>query len=557
MNRSLVLSWIATCLVLAGGAAHAAGFGEGYTVYHGDFNGDGRKDLYIKAPAKKVVPIAMDDITVPIVLCCDVTDFVLQNDGARGFTIVGNLSAAQRSTLASWPAATDVDLWYRDVDHDGKQDLEITSIVSLGTDSFDQIVYGGAANQAPTGLTSKNLKFQRYHEQVYGWKSDHNYFENTAPLVVDQVQPGGPVAWFASISDPTNVMLMNQFLADCSAYVAQYGNLYTCLTTSTLPPNTQCVRPVVIYDNAGNIVGQGTDDICSKPVHIVIFRRTLVTWKKDYSKHDQDARETADILLRFELGCPLYSDNDMTGLGNVLERIYQRGIRNLIGQADKPNSFNHVPFPGDDLFDKTDVTFHHYDQVTRICSLSQANCTMAIVRDHDFRYFSHPALQLKPTYTNIVPPPGPYPFQMAYITLPGLDGVPDSYVFPAGFITQKFVYADPWAGAVQNVTTAAHISYPGTISRYVWPLDGTLSVFTHGIGINRGYCLLAMSYRPYQTVVGALNDMEGPKQFGQLSKEMRKYWNRNHGPGMGKIEPVIPYSGPVNPKAGTITLPSQ
>lgn len=555
MIRSLVWTFAASFLLLSGNVAIAAGFGDGYTVYHGDFNNDTRKDLYIKAPAKKVVPIALDDISVPIVLCCDVPDFVLQNDGARGFTIVGNLSAAQRNTLAGWPAATDVDLWYRDVDQDGIRDLEISGISSLGTDSFDQVVYGGAPNQQPSGLTSKNLKFQRFHEQVHGWKIDHQYFELTAPWVVDTVQPGGPVAWFASIADVTNVFLMNKFLSDCMAYVAPYGNTYTCLTTSSLPPNTDCVRDVVIYDNAGNIVGQGTDNICAKPVHVVIFRRTLVTWKKDYSKHDQDARETADILLRLEVGCPVFSDNDMLGLGNIMERVYQRAIRGIMGRADKLNSFRHDPLPGDELFDKNDVTFHHYDQFTRICTLGQANCTMSVVKDQVFRRFSYPALQLRPTLTTIAPPPGPYPLQLAYITAPGLDGIPDAYVVPAGFITQKFVYAAPWEGAVQNVTTSVHVSYPGTISRYVWQRDGALNVFTHGIGINRGFCLLPVGYRQYQTVIGALNDMEGPKQFGQLDKQMIRYWNRNHGPGMGKIEPVIPYSGPVNPQSGNITLP--
>jgi len=556
MNRLNVSTLFVMSLLLAAGAANAAGFGDGYTLYHGDLNGDGRKDLYVKAPAKKVVPIMVDDLSVPLVLCCDVTDFVLQNDGARGFTIVGNLSAAQRSTLSAWPSATDLDLWYRDVDRDGRRDLEITSINSLVTDSFDQIVYGGAANQPPSGLTSKNIKFQRYHEQVYGWKMDHQYFENTAPWVVDTVQPGGPVQWFASVGDPTNVLLMNQFLSDCMAFVAPYGNTYTCLTTSSLPPGTQCNQPsVIIYDNAGNIVGQGSDNICSKPVHIVIFRRTLVTWKKDYSKHDQDARETADILLRIELGCPVFSDGDMLGLRNILERNYQRVLGSILGRADKPNSFPHAPFPGDELFDKNDVTFHHYDQFTRICTLSQANCTLAIVRDNVFRRFSYPAFKLAPTLTTINPPPGPYPTLMAFVTAPGADGSPGNYILPAGLITQKFVYSQPWEGAIQNVTTVAHISYPGTISRYVWQRDNALNVFTHGTGINRAFCTLAMQYRQYNLLLGTLNDMFGPKQFGQLDKQMIKYWNRNHGPGVGKIDPVIPYTGPVNPKGANTPLP--
>lgn len=118
-----------------------------------------------------------------------VRDFVLQYNGNGTFTLVTQLTATQRSNMSQWPSAA-VDGWLRDIDLDGNVDLELTGIGSVIAGAFDQVVYapsGTVGNAA--GLTAQNLKFQHYHEQVFGWLRNHNYFADNAPRKITSVEP--------------------------------------------------------------------------------------------------------------------------------------------------------------------------------------------------------------------------------------------------------------------------------------------------------------------------------------------------------------------------------
>src|SRR5688572_10266376 len=146
---------------------------------------------------------------------------------------------------------------------------------------------------------------------------------------------------------------------------------------------------------------------------------------------------------------------------------------------------------------------------------------------------------------------------MAYITKPFLYKFPSTYTIEAGYVTQRMVLGGRWSSAIQNVTESGHISYPGTISRFVEQRGNELHVFTHGIGINRARCALTESSRPWQLLIAAGNDAEGPKQFNQLSTQMRRWWMINYDP-----VPTTPYPykmslpqaipGQNNPRAGSL-----
>jgi hypothetical protein len=142
---------LATALVLlcAGGIAGAAGFGDGYTLKYGDFNVDGRRDLMIQAPPPRIVPIFLDDIAIPIKLCCDEPDKVLINNGDGNFTLINALTAAQQLIAALWPIADEVFLDDRDFDVEGKIDLEIIGIKTLISDADDLILYHDGRGIAP------------------------------------------------------------------------------------------------------------------------------------------------------------------------------------------------------------------------------------------------------------------------------------------------------------------------------------------------------------------------------------------------------------------------
>jgi hypothetical protein len=102
----------------------------------------------------------------------------------------------------------------------------------------------------------------------------------------------------------------------------------------------------------------------------------------------------------------------------------------------------------------------------------------------------------------------------------------------AGTVTQSFITSpgSPYVGAVQNVTDANHLSYPGTISRYVSQNAAGIKIFTHGIGVNKAIsCSSPLPLlRQFQTLLGFANDTSGPKAFKQLDKEMIKYYRNNY-----------------------------
>lgn len=547
-----LLRWVAIAalsslsMALSTGAG-AANFLDGYKVTRGDFNSDGRIDLFV-SPGRRVVLIP-GDVDIPIAVQ-PVRDFVLQYNGDGTFALVLQLTAAQRSSMSQWPIAT-VDGWLRDVDYDGNVDLELTGIASVISGAFDQVIYAPSGSVgSPTGLTAQNLRFQHYHEQVFGWLRNHNYFADNAPRKITSVEPAQRT-WYGSIRDPGNVFLMNLWLQQCNA--DHPGS--TCALSDRAPP-APCVRTVNLFNDSGVFVGTSTINICDFGIHVIIYNPQTITVAPDFSVFDADARETTDILDRLTATCPIFPTSDEDRLRQIEESIWQHVFLPGAG-ANTSNEFSHTGFPGDELFNPTDRTYHHYDVYTKVCDLTETNCNLSVVRDQALRHFSLPNFKLRPVFTPI---PGPH--QMAYISFPGLTSVTSSYIKQAGFVTQRFVETGRWAGGVQNVTEADHLVYPGTISHYidtnrngakapVTPPGGgaALYVFTHGVGLNRFQCSINRASRPLQMFIGYGNDVFGSKAFAQLDKEMIRWWRRNYTPS-GFNDPPPP-GDLVNPGPGS------
>ncbi|WP_161828211.1 hypothetical protein [Steroidobacter agaridevorans] len=511
--------------------ARAAGFDQRYSVRIGDENSDGTMDaIFVKAPGSVLIPI--DDLS--IVVPPGVRDFILRSNGQLGFAIDGQLSAAERAATATWAATEAIDLFVRDVDLDGRIDLELTGISQVIPNHFDQIVYAPATNYgAPSVLTSENRKFSRFHEDLFRWLQNNDYFDQNAPRKITSVEPAQRY-WFGSLADRDNAYLMNKWLQDCSV---RYPNHFCAV--SDRPPPPPCVRTVSQTDDYGNYIGTANTDICQKPVHILIYLPGAITTAADYSVFDAEARETADILERLNLTCPALPTSDAERLAQIGDLIYQHVILRNVPAADRLNSWTHEPFPGDELFNAADKTYHHYDVLTKVCDLSETNCNLANVRDSAARRYSYPAFQMQANLTTI--PGGSLP---VYVASPGLTSYPWAYIVPAGPINQRMIQAGPWQGGTQNVTEAPHISYPGTISRYIEQKNNALHVFTHGTGLNRAKCTLGTENRAYNIFLAAQNDLHGPKAFKTLDKQIIRYWRRTYTPN-GVGDP--PWSGDGNP----------
>jgi hypothetical protein len=527
-------------------AATAADFLDGYKITRGDFNTDGKVDLFV-SPGRRVI-ILPGDIDIPIAVQ-PVRDFVLQYNGNGTFTLIAQLTSAQRNSMSQWPIAA-VDGWLRDADLDGNVDLELTGVASVISGAFDQVIYAPAGTVgSPTGLTAENDKFEHYHEQVFGWLRNHNYFADNAPRKITSAEPAQR-GWYGSIRDRGNVYLMNLWLQQCSN---QYSGSICAL--SDRPPPPPCVRSGTVYNDAGIPVGTGTNDICQFDMHVIIYIPQTITVAPDYSVFDADARETTDILNRLTATCPIFPTTDEERMKQISEQIWQHIFLPGAG-ANTSNEFSHTSVPGDELFNTLDKTYHHYDVYTKVCELTETNCNMSVVRDQALRHFSVPNVRLQPLFTPIPGPP-----VMAYISVPKLTSYSWSYVRKAGFVTQRFIETGRWAGGTQNVTEADHVVYPGTISRYIDtnsssakkpvtpPSGGTaLYVFTHGVGLNRYHCNTNQNSRVLQMLLGYGNDVYGRKAFKQLDKEMIRWWRGNYSPN-GVSDPPAPAES-VNPGSG-------
>ncbi|HEU5134052.1 MAG TPA: hypothetical protein VFU13_02810 [Steroidobacteraceae bacterium] len=520
----------AAFLLLVGIGARAGEFSAGYTIKYGDFHGDGGRDLFIQAPAAKIVPILLDDMIIPVKVCCT-KDLFLVNDGAGSFTMVSDPSPAQRALAAAWTIAEEMIANPRDIDLDGIIDLEIVGIRTLIGNGNDVILYGNASTQTPTMVTL-NPRIRRYWAQVSGWLADNNFFHANAPLVMTPGSTPASPRWFASVLNPSNTTLINMFLSQCRSRFP--GS--QCGTTPVFPPGEPCVRNVAIYDSQGRYIGNTNTNLCDYPLHIVYYEGGNVTYQRDYSVFEPDALETADILDRLNDGCHAMPTNDQERLESIIESQIIRNIGNVLA-SDTANSWPHEPFPEDANYVQQDITFHHYDVKTRICKLSEANCTLPIVKDTVHRYFTYPAYQLRPTMTPI----DGVTVHTAYITAPGATSFPSAYIWAAGPIIQQWIQSSVWVGGTRNVTQNGHVVYPGTISRHISVKGDGIEVFTHGMGHNRAFCKLAVENRAMQAFIGRGNDINGPLAFGQLDHEMRKYWRQRYRPGgNNKIEPVGP-----------------
>jgi hypothetical protein len=510
---------IALVLLCVAGVAGAAGFGDGYTLKYGDFNGDGRRDLMVQAPRPRIVPISVDDIFVPVKLCCDEPDKVLINNGGGNFTLINALTTAQKLITALWPIADEVFLNDRDFDVDGKIDLEIMGIKSLITDADDLILYHNGSGIAPQ-IKRETLSFKRFHTQVALWERDNNFFEANAPLVITRTSAPTGQRWYASVMDMNNQFLIQKFLSECRM---RFPNRQ-CGATRIFPPGEPCYRTVAIYDSNGNFIKNDTVNLCDYEIHIVTYTGGTVTYEKDYTVFEPEARETAEILRRLNSGgCHAMPTTDEERIRMIYESQMSRWLARL-PNADTPNHWRHARFPGDDLFDPGEATYHHYDVRMRVCPANATNCNPVTI-NAVHRYFSFPHYKLGPKMTGL---DGSY--EMAYIAPPYFTGDKSNYVIPAGLISQKTVTdTPPWVGAIQNITQPDHLVHPGTISRIVQGEADGVYVFTHGIGYNRARCALTENMRPINIIAGNQNDIHGRAAFAQLNIEMIRYWKRNYG----------------------------
>lgn len=160
------------CLCAAVVPAFAADYGgfvdHEYVARSGDFNGDGRTDLFLKY-RPKIIPIPLDDLTIPIPVRQDVNDFVLQQRVDGGFDVVSNLSQSQREMVQGW-AVVILEMIRGDFNLDGLVDILIKNVGSIIPNALDTLVFAPPARAAPpAAVKGIDSAFKQFARDVTGW----------------------------------------------------------------------------------------------------------------------------------------------------------------------------------------------------------------------------------------------------------------------------------------------------------------------------------------------------------------------------------------------------
>jgi hypothetical protein len=507
MERSLWKAAAVFAAIAVGAQTRAAGFDASYNVFQGDLNGDGYTDLYIRSSSVTVIPL--DDI--PVVIGPPVRDFVLSNRGDRSFDMISTLTATQRNQVAQWPAAR-VTVVVSDRDGDGYEDLNLLSVSRAVAGARDAIVLSsGQYGTSPRQLLDKTDKVRNFQRDLTAAIYSPNYFAENVPYRVTGVEPATRI-YYGSVVNAGNSFGTASLLATCGADFPSRN-----CRLSTTDPST-CIRTVRVYNERDEYIGTQTRDVCPSYVHVFVYIPGSVSLEADYTVFDQDARESKDILDRLQQGCSLFQANqDSNRLETIFNRVY--GFPTLVNDHFTSNSVKHPPAPGDELYDRKDPTFHHYDVRTKVCDIGQPNCNLTATVSYatgGLRGFTHPSERLQQLLTAVDGSRLP-----VYVPIwrPWAADTPSAYTNYFGDITQRFAQTGYWIQGVQNVTTSDHWVYPGTIIRKVFQEGNAIYVRTHGMGLNRLWCYTANSddlARVGRMVVAFSNDRFGTTTFETL-----------------------------------------
>jgi len=145
-----IISFHAFAIMLMSGVANAAEWSSAsHKIYSGDYDGDGRADIFLKG-APKFVPIA-GDIMIPLLLPTEHTDYVLQQQSGGDYIVVHAPSRAITDTK-SW-SASQHKVHVGDFNGDGSRDYFLQGN-SNGIASITLLA--GASNTALIGAVNRD-----------------------------------------------------------------------------------------------------------------------------------------------------------------------------------------------------------------------------------------------------------------------------------------------------------------------------------------------------------------------------------------------------------------
>jgi hypothetical protein len=172
------VAFAGSLLALIAFDAQAAHFDGRYVVRSGDFNGDGRTDLYVRHnPAFITIPL--DDLPIIIPRQREQIDaFLLQQTASGSFTLVSSLTSAQHGALQQWPQVA-LERMLGDFNADGRVDMLIKGVSSVAPGALDPLVFAPLAPRGlPRAVRTVDTSYRKFVRDVAGRLSDPAYFQS-------------------------------------------------------------------------------------------------------------------------------------------------------------------------------------------------------------------------------------------------------------------------------------------------------------------------------------------------------------------------------------------
>jgi hypothetical protein len=158
-------------------ATESPGFAKEFISRVGDLNGDGRLDIFLQEKKPKIVPIALDDMVIPIPLRPDVGEFVLQQNSSGQFDLISNLTQQAKQAVKQWAIDQAIEILRKDFNLDGIIDVLLGDVGSVIPGGKNVIVFASPdMNGAPSVVRNVDSVLDQFIKDVGGFSDNPNYF---------------------------------------------------------------------------------------------------------------------------------------------------------------------------------------------------------------------------------------------------------------------------------------------------------------------------------------------------------------------------------------------
>jgi hypothetical protein len=440
-------------------AQQLEGFDNRYVVRTGDFNSDGRTDIYLQY-RPNIVPIALDDLTIPIPIKGPVTDFVLQQNASGGYAPVA-ITPAQKTAIAQWTQTTAIKLLFGDYNMDGRLDILVKSVASVISGAKDAFVFGpSVAGAIPSVVRPFDANLTLFFSDTINYIEDETHFDSGV--------------YYACYYSGYAYIPVQHYDDLGYYYTYEYVPVIQCGyyfdPTGFSIPAINFLSALIAPTNSGQLVPGSADavkisDVLESMLGVPIMRNSM----------EQSNDPNYDPTIPEQCQGDPTPDNPYQGeFCNSFYIARAWGLLiNRVGVA--LDCFDFTP-PGPDP--------HYYEVDNPVCTVGSPRCNLAEVYQNE--QLVHPVTgywdKTQPIYnvaTSSWIPPAP----LGYARMGCTREIPKACdligLYDGGPIRFEVT---PSAFEHKNITLPGHIFYPGEITRRARLQDSQVFIKTQGSG---------------------------------------------------------------------------